>query len=192
MDPRNRKPKNDIPLKAPFRLGGIKNKYLILEFFSYDDYIEILIPYICRICKSYRELMIKNFQGVKKILVEEKCKVSVTNHNQIKNLPFYKGKLVNIDYPFKVENEDSEKFLMYLAENARLGSMKFKLNLENVTNGSTFRSFLKYMKHLGTCRDLIIEEYDGSYLDTLIEHIPQHISNVHIKFGITFFFFRDC
>jgi hypothetical protein len=33
--------------------------------------------------------------------------VSVTNHNQIKNLPFYKGKLVNIDYPFKVENEDS-------------------------------------------------------------------------------------
>ena len=82
--------------------------------------------------------MIKNFQGVKKILVEEKFMVSVTNHSQIKNLPFYKGKLVIIDYPFKVEDDDSEKFLMYLAENARLGSMKFKLNLENVTNGLTF------------------------------------------------------
>jgi hypothetical protein len=109
--------------------------------------------------------------------------VSVTNHNQIKNLPFYKGKLVNIDYPFKVEDEDSEKFLMYLAENARLGSMKLKLNLENVDKESTFISFLKYMKHLASCRDLYIEEYDGSYLDALIEHIPPHISNLQIKFA---------
>ena len=120
--------------------------------------------------------MIKNFQGVKKILVEENFNVSVTNHNQIKHLPYYKGKLVHIDYPFKVEDEDFENFLMYLAENARLASMKLKLNIESVANEKTFRSFLKYMKYLGTCRDLVIEEYDGSYLDTLIEHIPQHMS----------------
>jgi hypothetical protein len=142
MDPRNRNLKYEMPVEAPYRLGGIKNKYLILECFSFDDYIEMSIPYICRICKSYRELMIKNFQGVKKILVEEKYKMNVTNHNQIKNLPYYKGKLVNIDYPFKVDDEDSEKFLRYLAENARLDSIKLKLNVENVTNEPIFRGFL--------------------------------------------------
>lgn len=186
MDPRNRTLKYEMPVEAPYRLGGIKNKYLILECFSYDDYIEMLIPYICRICKSYRELMIKNFQGVKKILAEEKYKLNVTNHNQIKNLPYYKGKLVNIDYPFKVDDEDSEKFLRYLAENARLDSIKLKLNIENVTNEPIFKGFLKYMRHLTTCRDLYIEEYDGSYLDTLIEHIPPHMSYLHIKFAKTF------
>ena len=142
MDPRNRNLKYEMPVEAPYRLGGIKNKYLILECFSFDDCIEMSIPYICRICKSYRELMIKNFQGVKKILVEEKYKMNVTNHNQIKNLPYYKGKLVNIDYPFKVDDEDSEKFLRYLAENGRLDSIKLKLNVENVTNEPIFRGFL--------------------------------------------------
>jgi hypothetical protein len=80
---------------------------------------------------------------------------------------------------------------MYLAENARLGSMKLKLNIGNVANGETFMRFLKYMKHLGTCRDLFIEEYDGSYLDTLLNYIPPHISNVHIRFAMNFFFFRE-
>jgi hypothetical protein len=186
MDPRNKNLRYEMPVEAPYRLGDIKNKYLILECFSYDDYIEMLIPYICRICKSYRELMIKNFQGVKKILAEERCKLNVTNHNQIKNLPYYKGKMVNIDYPFKVDDEDSEKFLRYVAENARLDSIKLKLNFENVTNESTLKGFLKYMRHLTTCRDLYIEEYDGSYLDTLIEHIPPHMSYLHIKFAKTF------
>ena len=80
---------------------------------------------------------------------------------------------------------------MYLAENARLGSMKLKLNLENVTNGSTFVSFLKYMNYLGTCRDLYIEEYDGSYLDALIEHIPPHICNLNIEFAKNFELFGN-
>ena len=72
---------------------------------------------------------------------------------------------------------------MYLVDNARLGSMKLKLNIGNVDNESTFKSFLKFMKHLATCRDLYIEEYDGSFIDALIEHIPPHISNLHIKFA---------
>ena len=85
-----------------------------------------------------------------------------------------------------MDHEDSEKFLRYLAENARLDSIKLKLNVENVTNEPIFKGFLKYMRHLTTCRDLYIEEYDGSYLDTLIEHIPPHMSYLHIKFAKTF------
>jgi len=64
--------------------------------------------------------------------------------------------------------------------------MKLKLNVENVPNEKIFIDFLKYMRCLTTCRDLYIEEFDGSYLDSLVEYLPRHISYMHIKFAKTF------
>ena len=89
-----------ISVEAPYRLGSLRNKFIILECFSYDDYREMLIPFICRISKAYRELMVRNYTAVQKIIVESKDKLIVTNHNQIKNLPYYQKKLVSIDYHF--------------------------------------------------------------------------------------------
>ena len=69
------------PVEAPYRLGNIKNKFIILECFSFDDYRDMLIPFICRISKSYRDMMIRNFIGVQTILREADSKRVVTNHN---------------------------------------------------------------------------------------------------------------
>ena len=78
--------------------------------------------------------MVENLKGVLKLLLLPERKVTVTNHNQIKNLAYYKGALISIDYPFQIESEDSENFLNYVQANARLDSMKLKLNEETVTN----------------------------------------------------------
>ena len=75
---------------------------------------------------------------------------------------------MNIDYAFKIEDEESETFLNYLSLNARLDSLKLKLNVETVPNEEMLIKFLQYMRHLTTCRDLYIEEYDGAYLHSLV------------------------